>query len=102
MPFVPALTQITPGRIHRNNQLNLFNPEPAFDPLLAVDRLAHIVEALVVDKPVNLVAFAELRTVPKLVFPNPPVKIICNSDVKRLRSGLSGCKRSSCDGRRST
>src|SRR5882762_6714568 len=84
MSFVPSVTQVVPRRIHRNNQLHLLNPQPAFDPLLAVNRVAHIVKALVINESINLVALAEFRTVPKLVFPNPPVKIIGNSDVKGL------------------
>ena len=75
---------MAPSRIHRNNQLNLFNPKPAFDPLLPVNRVAHIVKALVINKAINFVALAELRSIPKLVFPNPPVKIVCNADVKSL------------------
>src|SRR5882762_10366886 len=84
MSFVPSVTQVVPRRIHRNNQLHLLNPQPAFDPLLAVNRVAHIVKALVINESINLVALAEFRTVPKLVFPNSPVKIIGNSDVKGL------------------
>src|SRR6202795_5028993 len=84
MPFVPSLTQIVPSRIHRNNQLHLLNPEPSIEPLLAVNRVAHIVKTLVVNESINLVALAEFRSVPKLVFPNAPVKIIGNSDVKGL------------------
>ena len=84
MLCVPPLTQVVPRRIHRNNQLHLLNPQPAFDPLLAVNRVAHIVKTFVVNESINLVALAEFRSVRKLVFPNPPVKIIGNSDVKRL------------------
>ena len=84
MLCVPPLAKIAPSRIDRNNQLNLFNPKPAFDPLLPVNRVAHIVKALVINKAINFVALAELRPIPKLVFPNPPVNIIGNADVKSL------------------
>src|ERR1700688_3454177 len=84
MPFVPPLTQVAPSSVHRNNQLDLLNPEPAFDPLLAINRVAHIVKTFVVNKSINLVALAELRSLPVLVLPTPPVKIIGNSDVKSL------------------
>jgi len=84
MPVVPPFTQIDPRRIHGNYQLDFLNPKPAFDPLLAVNRSAHIVEALVVDESINLVALAELRSVPKFVFLNTPMQVICNSDVERL------------------
>jgi hypothetical protein len=84
MPFVPPLTQIVPPRIHRNNQLDLLNPKPAFDPLLPVNRVAHIIKALVVNEPFDFVTLAECRSVPKLVFPNAAVKVVCNSNVKRL------------------
>jgi hypothetical protein len=85
MPFVPSLTQIVPRWIHRNNQLHLLNPQPAFDPL-AVNRVAHIVKTFVVNESINLVALAEFRSVPALMFPNPAAKVIGDSDVERLRA----------------
>jgi hypothetical protein len=84
MPFVPPLTKIAPRGIHRHNQLHFPNPEPPLNPLLAVNRIAYVVEGLVVNQPVNLVPLAEFRSVPKLVFPNPPAKVIGNPDVERL------------------
>jgi hypothetical protein len=84
MPFVPSVTQIAPRGIHGNNQLNFLNPKPAFDPLLAVNRVAHIVETFAVYKSINLVALTESRSIPTLVFPNAPLKVICNPNVKRL------------------
>jgi hypothetical protein len=59
MPLVPSLAQIDPRRIHGGNQLNFPDPEPAFDPLLAVDCVAHIVKAFVVNEPINFIAFAK-------------------------------------------
>ena len=84
MPLVPLLTQIAPRRIHRNNQLNLLIPEPPLDPLLAVNRVAHIIEAFVINQPIDLVPLAEFRSIPKLVFPNPPAEVIRNAGVERL------------------
>ena len=84
MPLIPPLTQITPRGIHRDNQLDLLDPKPAFDSLLLVNRLAHIIKTFVVNEAINLVALAEFRSVPKLVFPNAAGKIICNPNVKRL------------------
>jgi len=76
MPFVPSLAKIAPRRIHRDNQLNFLDPQPALDPLLAVNRVAHIVEALVVNQPIDLVPLAKFRPVSKLVLPNPPLQIV--------------------------
>jgi hypothetical protein len=84
MPFVPPFTQIAPRSIHRNNQLNFLTPKPAFDAFLALNRVAHIVKTLVVNQPIDPVAFAKYRSVSKLVFPDTPPKIICNSNVKCL------------------
>jgi len=84
MPAVPPFTQIDPRRIHGNNQLDLLDPKPAFDAFLAVNRVAHIVKALVINEPINLIAFAKRRPISKLVFPNAPMQVICNSDVERL------------------
>jgi len=84
MPFIPSLAQIAPRRIYRDNQVNFLNPKPALDPLLPVNRVAHIVETFLVNKPVNPVALAEFRSVFKLVFPNAPVKVVGNADVERL------------------
>jgi hypothetical protein len=84
MPFIPSLTQIAPRSIHRNNQLNFLNPKPAFNSLLPVDCIAHIIKTFVVNESINPVAFAKYRSVSKLVFPNPSAKVVCNADVKRL------------------
>src|SRR5580704_17353621 len=84
MAFVPPFTQIAPRWVHRNNQLNLLDPKPALDPLLAPDSVAHIVKALVINKTINLVALAELRSVPKLVLPNPPMEAVRNADIETL------------------
>jgi hypothetical protein len=84
MPRVPPHTQIAPRRIHRNNQLNLPNPEPPFDPFLAVNRIAHIVETLVVNESIDLVPLAKFRSIPQLVFPNPSAEVIRNAGVERL------------------
>src|SRR5450759_5459033 len=81
MSFVPPVTQIDPRRIHRNNQLNFPDPKPAFDPLLAVNRVAHIIKTLVVNETINLVTLAECRSAPKLVFPNAAVQVICHSNI---------------------
>ena len=84
MPAVPPFTQIDPRRIHGNNQLDLLDPKPAFDAFLAVNRVAHIVKALVINEPINLIAFAKRRPISKLVFPNAPPKVISNANVKSL------------------
>ena len=84
MPVVPPVTQIAPSRIYRDNQLNLLDPEPAFDPLLAVNRVAHVVKTLVINESINLVPLAEFRSVSKLVFLNASAKVVRNPNVERL------------------
>jgi len=77
--------QIPPSRIHPNNQLNLLNPKPSSDPLLPIKRLPHVIKALEVNQPVNLVAPAKIRSRPRLVFPDTLVKVVGDANVKRLR-----------------
>jgi hypothetical protein len=84
MPVVPPFTQIDPRWIHGNYQLDFLDPKPAFDAFLAVNRVAHIVKALVVNQPIDLVLFAKLQPISKLVFPNAPPKVISNANVKSL------------------
>jgi hypothetical protein len=84
MPRVPPLAQIAPRWIPRNNQLNFLNPQPAFNPFLAVNRTPNIVKALVVNQSIDLVVLAELRSITKFMFPDPAVKIICDAHVQCL------------------
>jgi hypothetical protein len=84
MPRVSPLTQIAPRRIHRHNQLNFLNPKPALNPLFPVNGIPHIVKTLVVNQSVDFVALAKFLTVAELVFPNPPMEIVSDADVKRF------------------
>ena len=86
MPLVPLHTQITPSRIHRNNHLNLLNPKQSLDLLLSIDRLEDVIEALVVNQPVDLVTLAKLRAVPLLVLPHTTMEVASHSNVKPLRA----------------
>ena len=71
MPFVPSLTKIAPRRVHRNDKLNLLNPQQSFELLFPVDGLDYLVKTLVVDEAVDFVAGAEFRTVALFVQPYP-------------------------------
>jgi hypothetical protein len=54
------LTQILPFRIHRHNELDLFDAKPSLDLLLASDGGANVPKTLKVGQPVDLVARCKL------------------------------------------
>lgn len=78
----PVGAEITPRWIKRNDELNFLHPEPTFDLFLSIDRLRHLVEALVVNQPIDFVFFAELRTSALLVLPDSAWKIVRHPDIE--------------------
>jgi len=86
MPFVRFLAQIAHvGFLETSSSIFLIlsSPLKLFFP---VDCLNHIVEALVVDQPVDLVACAKVRSVALLVLPDTTVEVSGHTNVERLRA----------------
>ncbi len=86
MPFMPFLTQVPPLRIDENNQVYLLAAQPAFNLLLAFDRIADVFKALEIQEPIEPVLPREIRSISALVFPHPPQQITGQARVERLRS----------------
>lgn len=85
MPFVPLHTQILPRRIDRHDQSDLLDPQPAFDLVLALDRIMDILEALEVNQPIKLVLRRKTRSACGLMLPHSLDQVPRNPCVHRLR-----------------
>jgi hypothetical protein len=59
MMLKPLLAQVAPGRVHRDNQSDLLDPQPAFDFLLPLNRVADIFKAFEVNQAVEFLSSCE-------------------------------------------
>ena len=83
--FVPLLAQVRPRRIDRNDQGNLLDPQPAFDSLLALDRVVDILEAFKIYEAIELIFRGEAGTDPHFVLTHPADEIVGNARVESFR-----------------
>jgi len=66
MAFVPSVGEVAPGGVYGDNERDLFDSEPAFDPFLTIDGRADVTEPLEVDETVKFVAGCKFRAVRSL------------------------------------
>jgi hypothetical protein len=81
MAFVPSLAEVAPGGIYGDNERDLLDSEPAFDPFLTIDGRADIAEPLEVDEAVKFVAGCKLRAGAFLVLTNASVQAVGDAGV---------------------
>jgi hypothetical protein len=59
MPLVSSVAKVVPSWIYGDNECDLLDSEPAFNPFLSIDCAADIAETLEVDEAVKFVAGRE-------------------------------------------
>ena len=81
MAFVPSVAEVAPGGIYGDNERDLLDSEPAFDPFLTIDGRADITEPLEVDETVKFVAGCKFRAGAFLVLPDASVQAVGDAGV---------------------
>ena len=82
-PRIPVAGKIKLVRVERLDQQNLLGSPPAFDLLLAVDRLRHVIERFPVQQPLEVLSVRESVHAVELVLKDTFVQVASHADVER-------------------
>jgi hypothetical protein len=84
----PLFGKIFPPGIFRFDQINLFDPQPAFQLLLSSNRWVNVVEAFVVDQAITVIFAGESLDLAALMLHGTAVNAVRHTDVER--AGATG------------
>ena len=82
MSLIPLLAEISPCRVHRDDESNLLDSQPAFDLLFALDRVVNILKAFEVSEAIEFVFRGEAGSSAHFVFAHSTDEIVCNSRIE--------------------
>ena len=82
MSLIPLLAEISPCRVHRDDESNLPDSQPAFDLLFALDCVVNILEAFKVCEAIDFVFRGEAGSSAHFVLSHSTDEIVCNARIK--------------------